>query len=155
MILDSTYNILPVEISAGAIVCRKDNRENVFLLLRYPAVNHRSGKDYWDFVKGHVEKGEKELETIIREAEEETGLRDLIFVDGFSRKMEYFFIYQGKKIFKIVNFRLAFTKTKEIVLSDEHNDFAWLPYEQAYAALSFENAKSVLKDANDFLQKNG
>lgn len=126
---------------------------NKYLLLRYPAVCHRSGVDYWDFVKGHVEKGEKELETIIREAEEETGLRNLEFVEGFSQTMEYFFIHEGKKIFKSVNFRLAEAPTKEIVLSDEHNDFAWLPYEQAYAALSFDNAKQVLKEANDFLQK--
>ena len=122
------------------------------MLLRYPAINHRSGRDYWDYVKGHVEKGEKELETIVREAEEETGLRDLEFVDGLSYAMEYFFVFEGKKIFKIVNFRLALTKTKEIVLSDEHNDFAWLPYEEAYAALSFDNAKQVLKKANEFLK---
>ena len=122
------------------------------MLLRYPAINHRSGRDYWDYVKGHVEKGEKELETIVREAEEETGLRDLEFVDGLSYAMEYFFVFEGKKIFKIVNFRLALTKTKEIVLSDEHNDFAWIPYEEAYAALSFDNAKQVLKKANEFLK---
>jgi len=79
-------------------------------------------------------------------------LRDLEFVDGLSYAMEYFFVFEGKKIFKIVNFRLALTKTKEIVLSDEHNDFAWLPYEEAYAALSFDNAKQVLKKANEFLK---
>jgi len=145
---------MPVEISAGAVIYRKENGENVFLLLRYPAINHRSGADYWDYVKGHVEKGEEELETITREAEEETGLRDLEFIDGFSHSMEYFFVYQGQKVFKSVTFRLATTKSKEIVLSDEHNDFAWLPYEEAYAALSFENAKHVLKKANELLQKN-
>lgn len=146
---------MPVEISAGAVIFRKENNQNLFLLLRYPAVNHRSGIDYWDYVKGHVERGEKELETIIREAQEETGLRDLEFVEGFSQTMKYFFVFQGKRIFKIVNFRLASTKTKDIALSDEHNDFAWLPYGRAYEALSFGNAKQVLAAANDYLQKSG
>jgi 8-oxo-dGTP pyrophosphatase MutT (NUDIX family) len=141
------------EKSAGAIIFRDDNGISRFLLLRYPAVCHRSGRDYWDFVKGHVEAGESELETIIREAEEETGLRDLEFVPGFSQKMEYFFTFEDQKIFKIVNFRLAQTFSKDIVLSDEHNDFAWRPYDEAYAALSFGNAKTVLKSANDFLEK--
>jgi 8-oxo-dGTP pyrophosphatase MutT (NUDIX family) len=144
---------MPKEISAGAVVFRKEGGNIYYLLLRYPAGCHRSGVDYWDFVKGHIEAGESELETIVREAEEETGLRDLEFVGGFSQTMEYFFIHEGKKIFKSVNFRLAGTLAKEIILSDEHNDFAWLPYQEAYAALSFGNAKQVLEKANAFLEK--
>ena len=142
---------MPKEVSAGAVVFRKERGNIYYLLLRYPAVCHRSGVDYWDFIKGHIEAGESELETIVREAEEETGLRDLEFVEGFSQTMEYFFIHDGKKIFKSVSFRLAETLTKEIILSDEHNDFSWLPYQEAYTALSFDNAKQVLKKAYEYL----
>ncbi|MFA6376441.1 MAG: NUDIX domain-containing protein [Candidatus Paceibacterota bacterium] len=144
---------MPKEVSAGVVVFRKEGGNIYYLLLRYPAICHRAGVDYWDFVKGHIEAGESELETIVREAEEETGLRGLEFVEGFSQTMEYFFIHEGKKIFKSVSFRLAEASTKEIVLSDEHNDFAWLPYEQAYAALSFDNAKQVLEEADEHLEK--
>ena len=73
-------------------------------------------------------------------------------MEGFNETMEYFFTYEGKKIFKVVNFCLARTKTEKIVLSDEHNDFAWLPYKEAYDILSFDNAKKVLEKANDFLK---
>jgi len=127
---------MPVEISAGAVVFMRENNEILFLLLRYPAINHRSGRDYWDYVKGHVEKGETQLDTVIREAAEETGLADLEFIGGFLERMEYFFVYKGERIFKIVNFYLVRTATKEIVLSDEHTDFAWLPFAEAYEALS-------------------
>ncbi len=144
---------MKTEISAGAVVFRKENGQINYLLLRYPAVCHRSGADYWDYVKGHLEDGESEMETVIREADEETGLKDLEFVEGFCARMEYFFTFEGHKIFKIVKFYLAKTNTKTIVLSHEHNDFVWLPYEEAYKALSFGNAKEVLKKANDFLQK--
>jgi 8-oxo-dGTP pyrophosphatase MutT (NUDIX family) len=143
---------MPIEISAGAVIFRKEDGKIYYLLLRYPAMNHRSGKDYWDFVKGHIERGEKVLETIKRETKEEAGLNDLEFVDGFSQTMKYFFVFEGKKIFKIVNFKLAQTKTKDIKLSDEHNDFIWLPFDQACEALSFDNAKNVLKKANVFLE---
>jgi len=144
---------MPLEVSAGAIIYREDSGKNLFLLLRYPAINHRSGIDYWDFVKGHVEKDEEELKTVVRETAEETGIKDLEFIDGFSQTMKYFFVYQGRRIFKIVNFRLARTMTAQVALSDEHNDFAWLPYEEAYRALSFDNAKNVLKKAHEFLGK--
>lgn len=144
---------MKTEISAGAVIFRKgQNGENHFLLLRYPAINHRSGVDYWDFVKGHIEDGETRLQTIVREAQEETGLDDLEFVDGFCSRMKYFFAYKEEKIFKIVDFYLAQTRTEKIILSDEHNDFTWLPYEEAHDALSFANAKEVLKKANDHLK---
>jgi 8-oxo-dGTP pyrophosphatase MutT (NUDIX family) len=146
---------MKTEISAGAVIYRKENGQNLFLLLRYPAVCHRSGRDYWDYVKGHIESGESERETIMREAAEETGLSDLKLAEGFLQKMEYFFTFEGQKIFKIVNFRLAETFSQDIVLSDEHNDFAWLPFDEAYKALSFDNAKKVLAAANEFLHKSG
>ncbi len=144
---------MKTEISAGAVIFREEDGEIKYLLLRYPAVNHRAGVDYWDFVKGHIEVGESELETVVREAEEETGLADLEFIDGFRQTMEYFFTFEGQKISKVVDFRLARTSTEKIVLSDEHNDFVWLPFEKAHEALSFANAKEVLKEANDFLEK--
>ena len=141
------------EKSAGAIVFRKENGVNKFLLLHYPSAAHRTGKDYWDYVKGHVEKGEEELETVAREAEEETGIKDLEFAPGFREAMKYFFRFEGNLIFKIVTFRLAETKTETVILSGEHNDFVWLPYREAYEMLSFDNAKAILEKANSFLIK--
>jgi 8-oxo-dGTP pyrophosphatase MutT (NUDIX family) len=50
---------MPIEKSAGAVVFRKENSENYYLLLHYPSRKKRGAKnDYWDLPKGHVEKGE-------------------------------------------------------------------------------------------------
>ncbi|RLG60142.1 MAG: diadenosine tetraphosphate hydrolase, partial [Candidatus Hydrothermarchaeota archaeon] len=46
-----------VEKSAGVIIFRRDE-EIKYLLLKY-------GYGHWDFVKGNIEKGENEIETII------------------------------------------------------------------------------------------
>lgn len=143
-----------LEKSAGAIIYTEEGGKIFFLLLHYPAMTHRSGKDYWDFVKGHVEEGESKMETVRREAFEETGLDDLDFKAGFCERMEYFFSHNGEKIFKIADFLLAATKTRQITLSDEHNDFVWLPYREAQARLSFENAKKIFQKANSFLAAN-
>jgi len=149
---------MPFEKSAGAVIFRKapfdaaQGKEGkiYYLLLHYPS-GARAGKNYWDLAKGHVEKGEKELDTARREVEEETGLKDIKFVEGFREWIKYFFRAKGKNIFKIVTFFLAETETAEVKISSEHMGFKWLPYEEALKQLNFKNAKVILKKANDFL----
>ena len=147
---------MPREVSAGAIVFRKEKNQIYYLLLHY-----QSG--HWDFPKGHIEKGEKPEDTVRREVEEETGIKDIKILPGFKEYIKYFFRrnYELKKeekkkapwVFKIVEFYLAETKTKEIKLSFEHKDFKWLSFQDALRQLTFKNAKDILKKANDYLVK--
>ena len=142
---------MPVERSAGAIVFCKENNEIYYLLLPYPNSSSNTKKEYWGFPKGHIERGEKIEETAKREVEEETGLKDIKFINGFKEQEKYFFTEEGKKIFKTVNSLLAETKTKEIKISSEHLGFKWLSYEEALKQLTFKNAKEILKKAHKFL----
>lgn len=142
---------MPLEKSAGAVIFIK-NKEIKYLLLHYPS-SSRAAKNYWDFPKGHIEKGEKEIETANREIKEETGIEDLKFVKGFKEWIKYFFRFRGKAIFKIVTFYLAETKTKEVKISAEHIGYKWLCYDDAIKQLGFKNAKEILKSANSFLVK--
>ena len=142
---------MPIEKSAGAIIFRYENNKIYYLLLHYPGLTHRAEKDYWDLPKGHIEKGETIAETIRREVEEETGLTDIQFVEGFKETIKYFFRFGGKNILKFVTFYLAETKTKEIKISSEHLGYQWLPYEEAMKQLTFKNAQEILKKANIYL----
>ena len=56
------------EHSAGGVVAKKGK----VLLVK---VRNLEGKKVWTFPKGHLEKGESELEAALREVEEETGWR--------------------------------------------------------------------------------
>jgi len=138
---------VPTEKSAGVVIFRKDKGNIYYLVLHYEL-------GHWDFVKGKIEKNEELRQTVTREAKEETGIDDLKFIGEFKEKIEYFFKKQDKTIFKTVIFFLAETKTKEIKLSYEHVDFKWLSYDKAIEQLTFENAKRVLKEANDFTVSN-
>lgn len=142
---------MSLEKSAGAVIFRK-NKEIKYLLLHYPSGSRTPGKDYWDFPKGHVEKGEKELETVKREVKEEAGLEDIKFIEEFKEWIKYFFKAEGKTVFKIVTFYLVQTQTEKIKLSEEHIDSEWLPYEEALERLTFKNAKEILTKAHSFLE---
>jgi len=139
-----------VEKSAGAVVFRKESNKIYYLLLHYPS-GARTPRNYWDFPKGHIERGEKEIETVKREVKEETGLEDIKFIEGFKKWVKYFFRFQGKTVFKIVIFYLVETKNKNVKISSEHIGYKWLPYEEALEQLLFKNAKEILKKANDYL----
>jgi len=141
---------MPIEKSAGAVIFRKEGNKIYYLLLHYPS-NAKAPREYWDFPKGHIEKGEKIEETVKREVKEETGLKDIKLIEGFKEWIKYFFKFKGKNIFKIVTFFLAETKTKTVKVSFEHIGFKWLPYEEAIEKLTFKNAKDILKKANDYL----
>jgi len=156
---------MPREKSAGAIIYRMEDSLKYYLLLHYPSKNRKGG--HWEFPKGHVEEGENEEETMRREIEEETGIKDLVIIPGFKKYIKYFFRqYQekaldasGKKvkpgwIFKLVVFFVAETKTKEVRISPEHVGFDWLPIEAAIKKTTFKNSKKLLKEADDFIRKN-
>ena len=145
---------MPVERSAGAIIFRKEKGIVKYLLLHYPT-GARTAKDYWDFPKGHVEKGEKEMETAVREIKEETGLHDFKFIEGFKEWIKYFFKNEDKTVFKIVTFYLVEAKNGKVKISFEHIGFEWLAYEEALNQLTFQNAKEVLKKSNSFLSGKG
>ncbi len=143
---------MPVERSAGAVIFRKEGGKIYYLLLHYPT-GFRTSKDYWDFPKGHIEKGEDMIKTAKREVAEETGLKEIEFIEGFKETIKYFFKFQGKTVLKFVTFYLAKTKEKNVKISWEHIGFQWLPYQEALKQLTFENAKEILKKANKFLEE--
>lgn len=134
------------ETSAGIVLFRKEDSKILFLLLHYPS-------GHWDFIKGKMEKGESTHETAIREAEEETGITDITFLENFEEWIKYDFQYQGELVRKKVVFFLAETKTKEVMISHEHLDYTWMDYNTSMEKTTFDNVKTVLTRAQMLLTK--
>lgn len=137
---------MPKEKSCGAIVFKKQKDGIKYLLLHY-------GAGHWDFPKGRQEKNETEEQAALREIKEETGIEDVEFADGFREAISYFYKQGGETMFKEVIFFLAQSAADEVKLSSEHIGYAWLGYENAYKKLTFNNAKELLRKANQFLYK--
>jgi bis(5'-nucleosidyl)-tetraphosphatase len=135
------------EKSCGAVVFIKKS-EVKYLLLHYQA-------GHWDFVKGNVESGESEKDTVVRELREETGIADATFVENFREKIEYFYRRQGTTIHKEVVFFLIQTHTEEVKISYEHVGYTWLNYQHALEKLTFKNAKNVLQKTHGMLKARG
>jgi len=132
------------ETSAGAVLLCNTSGKNEFLLLNYP-------QGHWDFVKGKMEVGETQHETVRREMKEETGISNFKLIKGFEEYVEYNFRFKNEAVHKKVIFFLAKTDVKKISLSHELYDYLWLGYSDALKKITFRNAKNVLSKANKFL----
>ncbi len=132
------------ERSAGAILYKDGVEGRRFLLLRYPA-------GHWDFPKGNIEKGETEQATVTREVREETSLDKIRIIDGFRKKIEYFYRRDGKVVHKVVIFLLAETGEDAIRISFEHQDFGWYEYKEALRRVTYNKSKRILIEAQNHL----
>ena len=137
-----------MEKSCGLVVFNKNN----ILLLKYSNNKEQGEGGHWDFPKGHVEPNETEIETALRELEEETGINQVELVDNFRHSINYTFFRKSKPIPKEVVFFLASTIEKEVRLSHEHIDYAWLSFEEAIAKLTYENARNILKKTIPYIK---
>jgi len=130
-----------IELSVGAIIRyqtmehNKDHSE--FLLLR-------NKRGFWGFPQGHKEKGENEIQTLQREVQEETRIVNLE-IHQYIGKIQYkFFRADGIRSEKEVKFYFATTPTREVIISNEHEDSKWTTYLDALSLLDHRQLKSII-----------
>lgn len=131
------------EKSAGTIVFRKeDDKIKYLLLMRNPK--------YWDLPKGNIEKDENEGEAAEREVKEETGINELEIIPDFKEREHYFYRLKGELVSKDVVFFLAESKTDEVKISKEHENYGWFVFDEAIKKVK---SKEILKKADMYLNK--
>lgn len=128
------------EKSCGALVLRRDPQtgKQYILMIRHRYGGHRS------FPKGHMERGETEQMTAIREVYEETAVKLKSFSD-FREIVEYSPMPGVRK--KVVYF---LTETVQEEIRPREGEIAqveWVPLENAEASLTHENDKTVFRAA--------
>ena len=132
------------EKSCGAVIFRREGQKTLFLIIK-----NKKGKN-WGFAKGHVELGESETETALREVREETGLNVQI-IPGFRTVSRYSLWNHANKQ---VVFFLAESKESHITVQEEEVERArWMPYSAALNLFWFENDKNILRSAVNWLKK--
>ena len=133
------------EKSCGGVVFTRNNDE-----IRYVIIQHLGG--HWGFPKGHMELGETEENTALREIQEEIGISAKL-IDGF-RVEEQYPLPNKPGTTKMVVYFLAEYAGQEISHQKEELKAAYLlSYEEAVNQLTFEETKRILAKANTFLEK--
>ena len=136
-----------MEKSCGIVLFHSDD----FLIIQHSAKSNGS-EGHWDFPKGHIEDNETELETASRELQEETGIGDFTLIDNFKYTISYNFRKKNQLVSKEVVFFLAESSTRQVQLSSEHQNYAWLDFNSAYDRLTYSSAKEVIVKAKTFLE---
>ena len=134
------------EKSCGALVYRRQKNQIYMLILR-----HRKG-GHWSFPKGHVEAGETEVETALREVREETGL-NIELHGGFRKKISY---YPKPDVIKEVVYFLGYARDSNTVRQiEEISEIRWASLKGIGGYLSYGNDRMLIKDAKRFLRSRG
>ncbi|MBP1559004.1 MAG: NUDIX domain-containing protein [Oscillospiraceae bacterium] len=134
------------EKSCGAVVYRYNNDVLEVLLIR-----HRFG-GHWSFPKGHVEEGENEFQTALREVKEETNL-SIRLREGFRESVEYFpKPYIKKQVVYFLGLSLGDTAKRQ---EEEISELRWVPIDDAERMVSFANDKNLISRSREYLKANG
>jgi len=134
------------ETSAGGVIFRRDpDGAPRYLLIRD---SYKS----WGFPKGHLEPGEPPADAARREVAEETGLVDLV-LRGPIKVINWYFRFRGTTIHKYCHFFLLESRHGEPVPQAEEGITAciWHPLAEALAAISYDNARGVLRRAAEMV----
>ena len=131
------------EKSCGAVVYTEIDG-----IIKYVLIQSVEG--VWGFPKGHMERGETEEETALREIYEEVHLK-VDILNGFRTTDEHTLPNKENVIKQIVYF-CAVYKNQEAVPQDiEVSSVVLVTYEEALRLFQFESSKRILTEANNFL----
>ncbi|MDR2909382.1 MAG: NUDIX domain-containing protein [Oscillospiraceae bacterium] len=134
------------EKSCGALVYYKAGSQIQILILR-----HRLG-GHWSFPKGHVEDGETEAQTALREVREETGL-SISLLEGFREQVSY---SPRPGVSKDVVYFLGRADTSGTVRQEEEiSEIRWVNLRGISGYLTFDNDRLLVRNARRFMRSRG
>lgn len=130
------------EKSCGGIVyIKNDNHFEVLLV--------HMNEGHWSFPKGHVEPGETEQETALREIKEETNI-DCVLLEGFREVITYSCHSDSlKDVVYFLGIPLSKETRRQI---EEIKEVLFIELSQAILLLTHDNDKELLRKVKNFLE---
>lgn len=130
------------EKSCGVIIFTRENNDIKFVIIK-------SINGFYGFPKGHVENGETEVETALREVFEEVGLKPNL-IEGFRETVEYYI--PSADVQKQVVYFLGEYKNQKIAFQKSELLSAQLMnFNQAKNIFTHQNNIDLLLKAKDFI----
>ncbi len=131
------------EKSCGAVVYRYFHSNTEILLIKSQSGGH------WSFPKGHVEPGESETATAVREVKEETNI-DIVIDDSSFRETMVYSPRRDirKEVVYFVGRALSFDPVPQ---EGEISEARWFEIGGAYPILTYDNDILLLNKVRAFL----
>ena len=135
------------EFSAGGAVYKRKKKETLWLIIK-PKSYER-----WQLPKGMIDKGETSLKAAVREVKEEGGV--VVKAGEKIDAIQYFFVFEGKKVFKTVTYFLMEYQKESKAGPDKNeiDEVAFLSFKEAFNKLSFKADKDILSKAKETLNR--
>lgn len=131
------------EKSCGAVVFRKHHGNTELLLIKHSAGGH------WSFPKGHVEAGETEQQTALREVMEETHI-DVDLDPTFREVVTY---SPKRDVKKDVIYFLGRAKNFDYIPQEEEiAQIKWVEINLAHSFLTYDNDKQLVNKAKPIIK---
>lgn len=120
------------EKSCGCIILNDKNE--ILLILQT--------KGHWGLPKGHIEEGETEEQTAIREVKEETNIDVIV-----NKNLRYSMVYNPKEDVEkeVVYFIAKNTSNNFKPQLEEVQEIKWLDIDNAINTITYENSKDLLR----------
>ena len=136
---------MKTEKSCGALVFTRVGGDE-----RYVIIRNIGG--HWGFPKGHMEPGEDERTTALREIREEVGLVPVL-LEGFREEESYPLPGKSGVTKQVVYFLGEYADQDIRIQPEEIAEARLLTCEEALRVLTFRENREILKKAHGFLQK--
>ena len=130
--------------SCGFVVYKQIGNENYYLVIK--SLNGDIG-----FPKGHMEDGENELQTAVRELKEETNV-EVNVIEGFKYQIEYKMPETIDTIKQVIYFLGICVKDDIICQEKEVEEARFIRFEEALEVLTFQETKNILNSAQEFIK---
>ena len=130
------------EKSCGTFIVKKEED-----LIKIILIRHNDG--HWGFPKGHMEKGETEIETAVRETKEETNL-DVTIISDFLKKVTY---SPREGVIKDVIYYLGIPSGSVKIDNNEIIDYKWIDINKVEEYIDHKDHIEVINDLRKFIKK--
>lgn len=135
---------LPIKIQA-IVYCRGKNGHKYLIIKR-----SENDGGYWQPITGTVSEEESIIQSMLREIEEEVGIKDIIKI---SKQLYNFSWERDKQVYLEFVYAIEVKENASVKLSHEHVDYGWLDYDDAVEKVKYASNKNSIKIVEKLLSE--